>query len=235
MSKDNYYFDEEVEDAIVEYNNTEDPIRRSRLFKNKINDAFYKLAENIINTFKYKYFDVPQEDVQSMVVSHMVEKIDKYEKDKGKAFSYFSMIAKNFCILKNKKNYKKYKRQLSLDDEDLELNLTTDGDVRDKLENEEFFDEIISHWEDKMTDMFDKERDLKIADAILELFKRRKNIETFNKKALYVMIRERAGIDRTQHITKVVKKFKDEFFEISERYYNSGEVEEQNELKDKFF
>lgn len=233
--KKKYYFDKEVENAIVEYNNTDDPKRRSQLYKNKIHDAFKKLAENIINTFNYTYFDVPQDDVEDRLASHLVEKIHMYKPDKGKAFSYFSMVAKNYCILHNKRNYKRYQRQLSIDDEDLDFDVKDTKDIRMDIERQEFFDELIEHWESNITSMFSKERDIKIADAILELFKKRKNIETFNKKALYVMIREMTGIERTQHITKVVKKFKDEFFELSQRYSNKGTIKKDDGIKERFF
>lgn len=235
MSNENYYFDQEVEDAIVEYNNTEDQTKRSILYRNKIHDAFKKIAENIINTFNYSYFDVPQEDVEDRLVSHLVEKIGKYKPEKAKAFSYFSKIAKNYCIRHNKSNYKKYKQELRIDDEDLDFDIEDDYDVREDIQQQEFFEKLIDYWEDNITNMFSKERDLKIADAVLELFKVRKNIETFNKKALYIMIREMTDIQRTQHITKVVGKFKEEFAELSKRYHSGKPLDKKDEYKSKFF
>jgi len=41
----------------------------------------------------------------------------------------------------------------------------------------------------------------------LELFRTRDNIENFNKKALYILIRERTGL-KTQIITKTVNNIK---------------------------
>ena len=38
---------------------------------NKSRKAFEKLAENIIHTFKFYYFDVPSEDVKHEVVSFL--------------------------------------------------------------------------------------------------------------------------------------------------------------------
>lgn len=218
------YFTKDTEEAIVEYNELDDEAKKSALYEERIKYPFEKLAENIINTFKFSYFDVPQDDVETRLVSHLVEKIHMYKPGKGKAFSYFSMIAKNYCILHNKRNYKRYKRQLSIDDEDLGFDIANEKNLEAEMELQEFMNQLIDHWESNLTNMFTKERDIRIADAILELFKKRENIETFNKKALYVMIREMTGIERTQHITKVVKKFKDEYFELSQRYYNTGSI-----------
>ena len=71
---------------------------------------FEKLAENIIHTFKFYYFDVPSEDVKHEVVSFLYMNMHKFTEGKGKAFSYFSIVAKNYLILHNNNNYKKMKQ-----------------------------------------------------------------------------------------------------------------------------
>ena len=107
------YFDENVQDAIIEYNSldqTKDVSMRNKIYQERIHKAFDKLAENIINTFKFTYFDYGFEDVKHEVVAFMVMNIHKYDHTKGsKAFSYFSIVAKNYLILHNNNNYKKLK------------------------------------------------------------------------------------------------------------------------------
>ena len=51
-------------------------------------------------------------------------------------------------------------------------------------------------------EIFPKEYDAKIADAILELFRKRDSISIFNKKALYIYIREQVDV-KTPKITKI--------------------------------
>ena len=67
----------------------------------------------------------------------------------------------------------------------------------------------------KLVKLFETQSDFIIVDSILELFKRRESIEVFNKKALYILIKERSGNDKTQDITKLVKRvemlYKDTF------------------------
>ena len=58
--------------------------------------------------------------------------------------------------------------------------------------------------------MFPKENDAKIADAILELFRKRENLDIFNKKALYIYIREIIDV-KTPKITKIADKLYDIF------------------------
>ena len=105
--KSKIYFGKDTENAIIEYNKTEDIHERNRIYNDKISYAFDKLAENILNTFKFSYFQCSHLEVQQEVVSNLVSNIHKYKPDNGKAFSYFSIIAKNFLILYTMQNYRK--------------------------------------------------------------------------------------------------------------------------------
>ena len=110
------YFGQEVQDAIVEYNDSNSDSKRNTIYGTRIHAAFDKLAENIINTFKFTYFDYGFEDIKHEVVAFMVINMHKYDHTKGsKAFSYFSVVAKNYLILHNNNNYKKYKTHDKMD------------------------------------------------------------------------------------------------------------------------
>ena len=65
-----------------------------------------------------------------------------------------------------------------------------------------FFRTYVKYVEDNFEKFFPKGNDAQIADAILELFRKRESIEIFNKKALYIYIREMTGVE-TPVITKV--------------------------------
>ena len=95
------YFGQVTEDAIIKYNKETDPIVRNQIYNESIQAPFEKLAENIIHTFKFYYFDVPSEEVKHEVVSFLVMNMHKFKEGKGKAFSYFSIVAKNYLILHN--------------------------------------------------------------------------------------------------------------------------------------
>ena len=104
------YFGIEVQDAIVRYNESTNDSERNKIYRDEIHAAFDKLCENIINTFKFTYFDYPFEEIKNEVVSFLVMNMHKYDHTKGsKAFSYFSIVAKNYLILHNNNNYKKLK------------------------------------------------------------------------------------------------------------------------------
>jgi hypothetical protein len=82
---------------------------------------------------------------------------------------------------------------------------------------------MIAYWDLNLKKHFSKQRDLEIANAVIEIFRNSDRIDIFNKKALYLYIREIADC-QTQHITKVVNKMKDAQKMIFEEYLSSGTV-----------
>ncbi len=84
--KSKMYFGQPVQDAIIRYNESTNPVVKNRIYGEHIHAAFLKMAENLIHTFKFYYFDVPLEQVKHEVVSFMVLQIPKYKPNKGRAF-----------------------------------------------------------------------------------------------------------------------------------------------------
>ena len=226
--KGKQYFTQETEDAIVEYNGSDDAKIRNDIYNERIRYAFEKLAENILNTFKFSYFQCSHEEVQQEVVSNLVSNIHKYKQENGKAFSYFSIIAKNFLILYNNGNYKKFKRHMSVDDDEIvyerkELTINPKNEVK-KKEVSEFINLMINYYDNNLEKMFKKPQELKIAAAVVEIFRRCDSIENFNKKAIYLYIREMTDC-KTQNITKVVNKMRDVQMNITRSYIENGYID----------
>ena len=222
--KNKIYFTQDTENAIIEYNKCEDPIKRNQIYKDEIQYPFEKLAENILNTFKFSYFDVPKMDVQMEVVSTLIEKIHMFKEGKGKAFSYFSIVAKNHLILKNNGNYKRFKKTALLSEMPESWNPEDNFyDEQVSSEYNEFKELMLQYWDKNLTKVFTKKRDIQIADAILELFRRSQYIENFNKKHLYLLIREMTDC-KTHYITKVVNVMKEHQKRMLNDYLDHGYV-----------
>lgn len=224
--KSKVYFGKETEIAIIEYNKCKDSAERSKIYQERIKYAFEKLAENVINTFKFTYFDVPKRDIQTEVVSTMVEKMHMYKEGKGKAFSYFTIIAKHHLILKNNNNYKRWKQTSLISAMPETWNPEDDYyEVEENNQFREFKDIMLQYWDKNLTVVFTKKRDIQIADAILELFRRSEYIENFNKKHLYLCIREMTDCN-THYITKVVKVMKEHQKRMLNDYLEHGDFED---------
>ena len=215
--KSNIYFTDETEQAVIDYINETDPAKRNQIYNDKLDVPLSKLAENIFNTFKFVYCGDTPLNIQRDVVHHIIQNINKFNKTKGKAYSYFSIVAKNYLIHLNNTNYKASGQMVNIsdlqneedDDENgnTSVSLQTEDPYYKEHENEGLMDVIIDFWNKNAEKYFPKPADLNIVYAIIELFRNYKRIETFNKKTLYLFIREISDC-KTQQITKIVNKMK---------------------------
>ena len=220
----NYYFHQGTEKAIIRYNKSDDPILKNKIYNDHIRAAFDKLAENIIHTFKFYYFDVGSIEVKHEVVSFLVLNIHKFKEGKGKAFSYFSIVAKNYLILNNNKNYKMGKIHSEMKVLDWKRNIMGENTSSETAEKSVLFvNELHRFWDANLTNIFRRDKDIRVADSVLHIFRIKENIENFNKKALYILIRERTQL-KTQNITKVINVMKRDYAKMYQVYSKSGHI-----------
>ena len=213
----NNYFTQVHEDAILEYVASSCPRRKSELYNSLIAPALNEMVDKIVFTFKFT--TLPNIDMlRDECKIWLVTILDKYNKDKGsKAFSYFSVITKNWFIHKVKKQQKKNQREVdydnvakSLEQEYLSTEQTLIDDQIEKEFWEAFYKEI-KGWD--VSDM--KENDQKVYKAILVLFERKDEIEIFNKKAIYLYLRELTGLN-TKQVVNSLNKFRERDCEFKE-------------------
>lgn len=229
------YFTQETEDSIVLYNKETDLNLRERIFEEKIYYPLQKLVENVLNTFKFSYFETSALDVQKECLTHLVANLSKFDPNrkskinplkKSTAYSFFSIIAKNYLIHLNNTNYKKFNQniELSEDRDENTIQLQQEDKYYAQQEIDDFIKLIIIFWENNVEKIFTKPRDLKIANAVVHLFRNSSNISLYNKKALYLCIRDIANC-KTQQITKVINKMKVFHDKMKSSYQNNGIIE----------
>ena len=132
----------------------------------------------------------------------------KIYKQSGKSYSYYTRTTFNYLIAENQKAYVKVKQNREPIDLDEQRNIPTEMHNDDMTTVLKYFmDEYIEYCYDNLNSIFTNPTDIHVADSILHLFEERVNIENYNKKALYIYIRERTGL-QTNNITKVIKVLK---------------------------
>lgn len=212
------YFTQDTEDAILEFLEEKDQRKRNAIYESRINYSFHKLVENIIHKYKFYYYEVSYEDTKHETITFLIEKLHMYKKENGKAYSYFTIVSRNYLINKNNLIYSKLKNKELVSVIDDERNLPIEQHNAEKLQElKAFVNYFVDYCDSRLTEFFQKKKDIQIASAILELFKRRENIENYNKKALYISIREMTDAD-THNITKVVKTLKTIYADLHAEY-----------------
>ena len=221
--KSNVYFTKVTDIAISAYNKSESNLAlREKIYRRFIYPAFMKLAENIINKVKPDYIDSSFQDLQTDLVTYLTARLDKFNAAAGKAYSYYTRTSYNYLIAENQKGYAKVKADALEIDVDEQRNVITEMHNEDMLETLEYFmDAYIDYCYDNLNYIFSNPTDIHVADSILHIFETRQHIENFNKKALYIFIRERTGLETT-NITRVIKVLK-QIYEDKFREYEQTE------------
>ena len=209
----NTYFTQEHEDAIIKYCKTSSKDYREHLYGSLIQPAFNELVDKIVYTYKFNTLpnsEILKEDCKVFLITIL----NKFNPDKGhKAFTYFSVITKNWFIAETKKRKKKLQKEVDYEDvpqsiiEEKLVERNTHLEDRSKAEFIEVLHEEIDWWKEETSN----EQDLRVLEAVEVLFNSADQIEIFNKKAIYVYLREITGFNTkqiTSSLTKIRKKYR---------------------------
>jgi hypothetical protein len=227
MAQSKNYFTQDTEDAIVLYNTSDDDSFRNKIYNDRIKYPFFKLTENIIHTYKFYYTEEDSiEDLQHEVTTFLLSKLHLFNPAKGaKAYSYFGTIAKRYLIMTNSKNYKRRVDKVGVSEiEDNEGHSYTIVDtIEEEVNTSDFIDQFVEYATENIYELFPRDEDARIADAILEIFRKRLSLDILNKKALYIYIREQIDV-KTPKITKVANQLYDLYKRGYIRYIEEGDV-----------
>ena len=201
----NDYFTQVHENAIIDYVATEDNKIRTELYIQLIGPAFNEMVDKI--TYTYKFTSLPNIDsLKEECKIWLTTILDKYDHSKGsKAFSYFSVITKNWFIHKVKKNTKNMQREVHLEELSTDLEqkyLSVEDSYITKRQKAEFWyllNREIESWENLNL----KDNEKKVLEAIKIILANSEEIEIFNKKAIYLYIREITGLNTKQVVNNL--------------------------------
>ena len=221
--KKNHYFTKDHENAIIQYTKSSCIRERTELYVRWIEPAFNEMVDKIV--FTYKFTNLPNIDyLRDECKIWLMTVVDKYDPAKGsKAFSYFSVITKNWFIHKVKRQQKRNQREIDYDNLSKnyeEKYLSTDESYITEREEKEFWDSFykeLKSWDSSTM----KDNDLKVYKAINILFESKEDIEIFNKKAIYLYLREITGLN-TKQIVNSLKKFRKKYYNFKSDWEKGG-------------
>ena len=219
--KSNHYFTKDHENAIIQYCSTDCNKEKTDIYVKMLQPAFSEMVDKIV--FTYKFTTLPNIDIlRDECKIWLMTILDKFQPDKGhKAFSYFSVITKNWFIHKVKKQKRKNLREVDYDAApkryEQEYLATEQTWVTDQLEREfwKSFYEDMKTWESN--DM--RDNDERVYKAIIVLFESKDDIEIFNKKAIYLYLREITGLN-TKQVVNSLNKFREHYRDFRSDWEN---------------
>jgi hypothetical protein len=223
-SKNKYYFTEITEKAIVDYCNTENLAKRSELYIQHIQPAFDELVNKIVYTYKFtslENIEYHKDDCKIWLTTIL----GKFDPSQGKkAFSYFSVVTKNWFTHKAKKQTKKNRREVNYDEMVREVEAVSSGkdaSLLNEIEEKEFWASLlteINSWQSLKL----KPNEQKVLNAVVTLMENIDQIEIFNKKAVYLYMREITGLN-TKQIVSALNKMRERYRTFKKKW-NEGEI-----------
>ena len=221
--KGKHYFTSETEGAIVSYCATECRTERTELYVKHIQPAFNEMVNKIVYTYKFTSLnnvDSLKDDCKIWLTTIL----GKFDPNKGtKAFSYFSVVTKNWFTHKAKKQTLKNRREINYDDmyREIETVGISDSGFLDKQEERQFWSMLLGEVEN-WNSLKLKENEKKVLDAVLLLMNNIEKIDIFNKKAIYLYLREITGLN-TKQIVSCLNKMRARYRLFREKW-DSGEI-----------
>lgn len=222
------YWDVEEEEEIKRYILSCDDKERHKIYSDIIQPVFKKLIENIFYTYNFNKTLGRLSDIENDLLIHLYEKLstNKFDIYKGtKSFSFFGTVAKNWLIQQSNQAGKKI-----FIDEETHSNIVQDISIdnyRTDLTNSdnieliklliEQFDQFVNDEKSELT-----EDDKAIIEIVSNVLKNYELFNIYNKKQIYVYIREGTGLS-SKKITKTIKKLRTIYKEKKEEFFDDGE------------
>ena len=204
--KKSLYFGKEAHQAIIDYQKAECRDQRNEIYVERIKNSFDKLAENLIFIHGFSKNQQHFHLLKSDCVSFLYEILEKFDSERGsKAFSYFNVCAKNFLIIRSKKDTKNRQRNVSIEDltnlsmaerkavEHYKI-IPSQDDILIQEEDKEILKEVLG----KVKNKANNENEKLCIDAIIKVFANVDNLDFLNKRAIFVYLREISGLNPKQ-------------------------------------
>lgn len=219
--KSKQYFTLETENYINLYNQSTDSFERDRIFTQHIYKPFYKIAEIVFNKYKIMYMGDAREAMLDCVV-WMLDQIGKFKGERGRAFSYFTIIARNYYFQNSSANYKELKKELHIDGWEEELDLEEDNSTLEHHElTGDFTSKIIPYLKEHMHEIMTNELNTMIGHLSLEYFYDIDSITDFNRKFFQKDIAQKLGLDKEYTGDRWKKIVTDAHNRLNLYYYNA--------------
>lgn len=219
------YFTQDHEEAILKYVASSSKEERTELYKIFIGPAFDEMVNKIVYSFKFT--NLPNiEYLMDECKIWLITILDKYDTQKNsKAFSYFSVIVKNWFIQKTKKKAKAIQYEVPLDEitNETEMERSPEDDIHP--EESMSTNQFMVYLRAEMVDweyLAERTNDERVVKAIQILMDSAQDIDIFNKKAIYLYLREITGLN-TKQVVASLKRLKPHY-DLFKKSWDDGEI-----------
>lgn len=227
----NTYFGKEQEEWVVKFKYETDPVLKEKIFRDHLHGVFLRMIEAIMNRYKTYNNDLSYQQTIDDCLSYVLEKLPVFDETKGfKAYSFLGTVAKRYMNTQKMKSEKtrKFSTIEPTDDENEEIE-DTNGfipstaneitAIEDADDAHEYYNFLKNYLLMKKDIVCHTTEDRLIFDAMITLMNNPEELSFFNKKVIYLHIKEISGIDSASKITEFLKKIHPFYHEAQREYY----------------
>ena len=215
------YWGDIQETAVISFNNNDEVDDKHKIYSDVIQPAFLKLIENIYYTYNFNKILYDYQQIQHEAMAHLYEKLNKFDPSSGaKSFSYFGTIVKNWMI----QQCNAAKKQVFVDNENVDT-IIFDKSIEHYNDTEKtesdfaFISGLTLHFDDLMINNELSKDDVAVLSIINDILKNYHKFNIYNKKQLYVYVREATDLP-SRKITKSIKKIKNTYTVLKDDFIN---------------
>lgn len=215
------YFYEQEQDAVIDYINATTQSEKDRIFNTTLQKAFTIMIESIIRRYNLYPPDEEFDENFKDTMSFVLLKLNNFNKENGRAFSYIQTICKNYLIYKINTYNKNLKRNSSY--EDLYENINDDDrysyliDDPQKTLYAEIIGETVKNIETELESETSTENDKLVGKSLIYILTDLDNTfpsvgsNKYNKASFITQIEESTNLNEKE-IKICMKKFKNIYF-----------------------
>lgn len=215
--KSNVYWTDEQNEAVIKYIESSDPKERNLIYEEHLHESLRRMVEAIANRFKFEYALHYLHDQTDLLIEYVLAKMTSVfvhldAKKKSNFYSYLGTVIKNELINLNNSKYKEGQAHFSLDFitktcEDEGTKLPKELIEEDRFDNDsnnskEFLRQCVDYYKKNRSDLIKKrvggnknKQYAIILDAIIDIFSNPDQLENFNKKSIYKLLRKKTGLE----------------------------------------
>lgn len=234
-NSNNIYFDSnKIEYYIKKYVDSNDAEEKNDIYRDYIKNSLTKLVEGMLKRYTFSYIDESWKELKNECLSFLILNFENFNPEKGKAFSYFSVILKNYLVSRNDNCYKLKKSNYYIshasNDADGDGDSIRIFDIRDTSNESNELTEDLKNIIVKTTKYIEKnkknlfkENEYPIVDSLLRIMETYDSFQEMTKKNVFFLVREQ-NANAKVNINIVVKKFGNIYKKISNEYWETYEI-----------
>jgi len=232
--QDNFYWDNTIDEAIIEFRKISDKNKREKIFNEKIYPALKRLTEAIIKTYRFSISEQMYHEYYIDGLSFLYTRLFLFNENRGtKAYSFLGTALKNYYKAKKLYSKKVYSMQIEIESlnneksrisisekESIDMPVIESVDYEDVSDKSKFLKLFISYVRSKKNEICETEIEENMLESILEILSVIKNTGLDNKRAFFILLKEKMGYYESPE-NNIFLKIKKLYNEFKFMYFNN--------------